>query len=205
MRSPGKITGSEAGIGTSRINSQGLAPRHSAASLLSSDLPSQGGGRSVKAACLPYCRRHHEPVGPLRSTGITPLPRYYGPIRHPLAVHPLPISGYRADLAPPLARWGEEGFSSRSTCPCHRAAALTPPERTAASARCDGPCCLRLSTVRLGLRGSSFSGPPLHSLTLRPGDSLTIHEMASRWASSSRFPSTMPSTLRGLWLLPRRD
>src|SRR2546425_2887296 len=149
--------------------------------------------------------RRREPVGPLRSTGITPLPRYYGPIRHPLAVHPLPISGYKVDLTLPLSRWGKEGFSSCSTCPCHRAVALTPPECVAASARCDGPCCLRLSTVRLGLRGSSFSGPPLRSLTLRPGDSLTIHEMASRWASPSRFPSTMPSTLRGLWLLPRRD
>jgi hypothetical protein len=83
----------------------------------------------------------------------TSLPSaHYGPIRHPLAVHPLPLAGYRAHLAPPLSRWGEEGFSSRSTCPRHRAAALTPPECPAASARYDGPCCLRPSTVKLGLR-----------------------------------------------------
>jgi hypothetical protein len=35
----------------------------------------------------------------------------------------------------------------------------------------DMVCCLRLSGCRLGLRGFAFSGPPLRSLTLRPGDS----------------------------------
>ena len=126
-------------------------------------------------------RRNLHPLGKCcyglqhRSTDITPLQRYRGPIRHPLAVRPLPrITGYSLDMAPPLSRWGEEGFSSRSTCPRHRAVALTPPERPAASARCDGPCCLRLSTVRLGLRGLSISGPPVRSLSLRPGDSLTL-------------------------------
>src|SRR5712692_9006812 len=89
-----------------------------------------------------------------------------------------PILTERADLAPPLSRWGEEGFSSRSTCPRHRAVALTPPEHPAASAGCDGPYCLRLSTVRLGLRGFGISGPPVRSLPLRPGDSLTILLMA---------------------------
>ena len=102
------------------------------------------------------------------------------PARHPLAVRPLPrVSGYSLDMAPPLSRWGEEGFSICSTCPRHRAVALTPPERPAASARCDGPCCLRLSTVRLGLRGLSLSGPPVRLLPLRPGDSLTTLSMAS--------------------------
>ena len=59
----------------------------------------------------------------------TSLPSaHYGPIRHPLAVCPLPrVAGYRANVAPPLSRWGEEGFSSRSTRPGHRAVALTPP------------------------------------------------------------------------------
>src|SRR5580704_4381123 len=39
------------------------------------------------------------PAGPLRSTAITPLPRYYWPLRHPLAVLPFPgVAGYRSDL-----------------------------------------------------------------------------------------------------------
>src|SRR5712692_2726234 len=141
----------------------------------------------------------------LRSTGITPLRRYYGPIRHPLAVRPLPrIPGYSLDMAPPLSRWGEEGFSSCSTCPRHRAVAITPPEWLAASARCDDPCCLRLSTVRLGLRGFGLSGPPVRSLPLRPGDSLTLLPRA--WSVGfrvlvSRHPATQ---VTGLWLLPRR-
>jgi hypothetical protein len=107
-------------------------------------------------------------------------------------------------MAPPLSRWGEEGFSSCSTCPRHRAVALTPPECPAASARCDGPCGLRLSTVRLGLRGSSISGPPVRSLSLRPGDSLTLLPRA--WSVGFRVSVSLhPATrVTGLWLLPRR-
>src|SRR6266849_3543921 len=135
----------------------------------------------------------------------TSLPSaHYGPIRHPLAVHPLPISGYKVGLAPPLSRWDEEGFSSCSTCPCHRAVALTPPERAVASARCDDPCCLRLSTVRLGLRTFGLSGPPVRSLALRPGHSLTILPMALS-VGFRVLVSLHPATrVTGLWLLPRR-
>ena len=43
---------------------------------------------------------------------------------------------------------------------------------------CDGPCCLRPHGCGLGLRGFALSGPPLRSLALRPGDSLTIPRMA---------------------------
>src|SRR5208337_598057 len=38
-------------------------------------------------------------AGPLRSTGITPLQRYFGPLRLPLAVNRFPgDAGYAADL-----------------------------------------------------------------------------------------------------------
>ncbi len=68
-------------------------------------------------------------AGRLRSTGITPLLRYYAPLRHPLTFSPLPgVSGYRAYLALAISRQGEEGFSSCSACPCHRAIATTPPK-----------------------------------------------------------------------------
>ena len=70
-------------------------------------------------------------AGPLRSTGITPLPRYCGPVRHPLAVGRFPgRTGYTAYPAPPISRRDEEGFSSCLTCPMHRAVAHTPPEGT---------------------------------------------------------------------------
>ena len=70
-------------------------------------------------------------AGSLRSTGITRLPSYCGPIRHPLAFSPLPgFAGYRTYLPPAISRRGEEGFSSCSACPCHRAVASTPPKWT---------------------------------------------------------------------------
>ena len=67
-------------------------------------------------------------AGPLRSADIAPLHRYYGPSRHPLVFGRLPgFAGYTAYLAPTISRRDEEGFSSCSACPCHRAVAFTPP------------------------------------------------------------------------------
>src|SRR5204862_2178979 len=49
-------------------------------------------------------------------------------IRHPLVFGRLPgVAGYTAYLAPAISRRDEEGFSSCSACPCHRAVASTPP------------------------------------------------------------------------------
>src|SRR5207248_2641017 len=65
---------------------------------------------------------------PLRSMGVTPLLGYYEPNRHRLAVSRFPgVAGYTAYPAPPIARSGEDGFSSCSTCPCHRAIPTTLP------------------------------------------------------------------------------
>src|SRR5215472_4667591 len=51
-----------------------------------------------------------------------------GPIRHPLAFDRLPrLAGYTIYLPPTISRRDEEGFSSYSVCPCHRAVAFTPP------------------------------------------------------------------------------
>ncbi len=38
------------------------------------------------------------------------------------------VTGYTTYLAPPISRWGAEGFSSCLISPGHRAVALTPPE-----------------------------------------------------------------------------
>jgi len=91
-------------------------------------------------------------------------------------------------------RWDEDGFSSCSTCPCHRAA----PNHPAGVASCLGqptacPCCLR-PTLEGSASGVNFlSRPPLGSLPLRPGDSLTIPKMA--WSVGFiRFVSSPDAT-----------
>ena len=114
----------------------------------------------------------------LRSTGVTPLRRYYQPLRHPLVFGQLPgVAGYMAYLAPPLSRRDEEGFSSGSTCPGYRAVAPTPPEGPAASAALRQFLLPSPSGWGLGLRVFALSGPPLRSLALRPGDSPAIPRM----------------------------
>jgi len=99
-------------------------------------------------------------AGPRRSADITPLHCYSGPSRHPLVFGRLPgFAGYTAYLAPTISRRDEEGFSSCSACPCHRAVTSTPPRWTSVSVS------LRLlmqpspSGWRLGPRGYSFSRP----------------------------------------------
>src|ERR1700757_2354479 len=98
-------------------------------------------------------------AGPLRSTDITPLPRYSGPSRHPLVFGRLPgVAGYTAYLAPAISRRDEEGFSSCSACPCHRAIASPPPRCTAGSV---SDRLLMLPSPfggRLGPRGYFFRG-----------------------------------------------
>src|SRR5712692_6800294 len=50
--------------------------------------------------------------------------------------HRLPVVAViRLLFAPPISRRGEEGFSSCSAHPCHRAVATTPPEWSVASVR----------------------------------------------------------------------
>src|SRR5262245_18947096 len=84
----------------------------------------------IKTACA---------AGSLRSVGITPFQRYYGPSRHRLVFHRFPgFAGYAMYLAPPISQWDEDGFSSCSTYPCHRATPTTPPkwDNASVSLRC---------------------------------------------------------------------
>src|ERR1700739_3001517 len=99
-------------------------------------------------------------AGPLRSTDITPLHRSYEPIRPPLAFGRLPgVAGYTAYLAPAISRRDEEGFSSCSACPCHRAIASTPPRCTAVSVSVRLVILPSPFGCRLGPRGYSLSRP----------------------------------------------
>src|SRR5205823_10339682 len=115
-------------------------------------------------------------VGSLCSTGITPLHHYYGPLRHPLIFSRFPgVAGYTTYLAPLVSQWDEEGFSSCLACPCLHAVAPTPPEWSAASASLRRPILPSPSRLQARPPGLSLSGPPVRSLTLRPGDSPPSH------------------------------
>jgi len=91
-------------------------------------------GFAVRRFAVRFASRVMRPIDWER-TGVTPLPRYYGPVLHPLVFGRLPgCAGYTAYLTPPLSRRDEEGFSSCSTCPGHRAVAPTPLEESASPA-----------------------------------------------------------------------
>jgi hypothetical protein len=65
----------------------------------------------------------------------------------------LPVSPVIRFPAPPISRRGEEGFSSCSAHPCHRAVATTPPECPAASVRLRRSMLPSLHDRELGLWG----------------------------------------------------
>ena len=128
--------------------------------------------------CLPCCWSRSQTAGSLRSTDITPLPRYCGPIRHPLAVPRFPgVAGYTGSL---LRRFRD---GARRASPVARRILVivlsllprqsVPPHRS----DCDVPCCLR-SIIESSASEVKISRPPLRSLSLRPDDSLTIPRMA---------------------------
>ena len=121
-------------------------------------------------------------AGPLPSTGVTRLPWYYQPLRHPLACQPT-SRGYTAylcsaDFSP--GRGGLLQLLSASSSPCRR---YHPAGVPSASLRC--VILLSSSEGGLSLPGFDVSGPPLRSLALRPGDSPTTLTVTCRWASKS--------------------
>src|SRR5580700_6804326 len=81
-------------------------------------------------------------AGSLCSANVTSRLHSYGPLRRPLLFGRFPgCSGYTVYLAPPLSRREEEGFSSCSARPCHRA--TTPPRnRASCQPAYPAPCCL---------------------------------------------------------------
>src|SRR3954467_5567145 len=61
--------------------------------------PFRGRGVSSAGPLPPLPGRGVSSAGPLRSTDVTPLPRYYRPLRHPLVFGRLPgVAGYTAYL-----------------------------------------------------------------------------------------------------------
>src|SRR2546428_3047944 len=81
------------------------------------------------------------------------LPRFVGPVRHPLAVGRFPgTPGYTPDLTPLISQRDEEGFSSCSMRLCHRAVAPSP-----AGAR---RRVSQTATARVAFTGESTARPP---------------------------------------------
>src|SRR5215469_11053228 len=108
---------------------------------------------------LPFCQSHYQQQGPFAPQPLQPLPRYYWPVRHPLAFLPLPgVAGYRSDL---LQRFLAGARRASPVClmrPCHRAVADTPPKWFAASVSLQRAMLLSPSSEGFGLWGDYFSG-----------------------------------------------
>jgi hypothetical protein len=66
-------------------------------------------------------------AGSLCSTGVTPLPRYYGPVRHPSRLRPTSLSVIGLTSLHGISPVGGRDFSSCPVTLCSRAAAFTPP------------------------------------------------------------------------------
>src|SRR5258708_3535431 len=119
-------------------------------------------------------------AGPLRSTAITPLRSYCGPLRHPLAFHRFPgFASYAVSLLPPSFMAGRGGLlplldiSFSPCCPYHPAGV---------SCRLGQPAtCHAAFAPKQGARPPDLyfvSRPLMGLLSLRPGNSLTILTMA---------------------------
>src|SRR6516164_8510420 len=122
------------------------------------------------------------PAGTVLLWAATSLQGHYSPSSLPRAppppsrLPPLPsCRGYRAYLAPPLSRRGEEGFSSCSTRPGHRAAANHPARVVAASV---SHSATRHAAFALRKRARPLELSPYEatsrSPSFRPDDSLPI-------------------------------
>ena len=92
---------------------------------------------------MPRLVRRMPPVGPLRSAGIAPLRRYYGPVRQALVFAALRLSARTATLLPRVFSAGRGALPCFHPCPCVRAAALYPAERRAPQIGFGSACCLR--------------------------------------------------------------
>src|ERR1035438_6344827 len=137
-------------------------------------------------------------VGPLRSTDITPLHRYYQPFRHPLVFRRFPgVAGYTAfcSIRFRMGRGGLlqlPGASLSSCCGYHparvprRCGQFAP--RHAAFARHPRARPLELDISR----------PPCLHLRYGPTTRSPSYRWLCRWTPKVQFPSPWPSKLQGV-------
>lgn len=145
-------------------------------------------------------------AGFLRSTDVTPLRRYCEPLRHPLVVSRFPgAAGYTAYPASALSGRDEEGFSSCSMCPGSRAVANHPAgatRRVDRSATCRAAFALTVAGSASG--ATHFRGHLSFTFVTARGTRTYPAGRVVEGLQHHRFPSGLPSKLRGFRLLPRQ-
>ncbi len=135
---------------------------------------------------------------PLRSASITLFRRYCGPGRHRLVFDRFPGWPVIRLPAPPISRWDEDGFTSCSTCPCHRAAPNHPAEVTCSrQSVCGTSCSLRPTIVGSAFGVEFCRGHHWVHLRCGPVTRSPSQGRLCRLASSASFPPRMQPKLRG--------
>jgi hypothetical protein len=163
-------------------------------------------GAFLRAPLPPVLVEELRAAGFLCSTGITPLPRYYEPIRHPLVVGRLPGgAGYTAYPASALSGRDEEGFSSCLMCPGRRAVANHPAGATRRVNRSATSRAAFALTVAGSASGAThFRGHLAFTfVTARTTRTCPVGRVVEG-LQVRRFPSGLPSQLRGFRFLPRQ-
>jgi hypothetical protein len=147
------------------------------------DYGSTSGGLDSRAPlsshpCLPSSE-DLPTAGSPRSTGVTPLHRYYGPILHPLAFDRFPGSPV---IRPTLLRPLPDG--TRRASPVAQRAVVAVPPLPPRRSRPPLSASLQLTMLPsprfhgLGLRYSLLTRLSVRSLSLQPGNSLTTPQVA---------------------------
>src|SRR5262249_52429440 len=164
-------------------------------------------GAFLTAPLPPVLPEELRTAGPLRSTAITPLPRYYEPLRHPLVVGRLPgAAGDTAYPASAVSGRDEEGFSSCSLCPGRRAGANHPAGATRPLHRLrSGHAAFALTVAGSASGATHFRGHLTFTcVTARTTRTYPTGRVVEG-LQGRRFPSGLPSQLRGFRFLPRQD
>ena len=156
--------------------------------------------------CLPCCQSRYKTAGPLPSTGVTRLPRYYQPLRHPLACQPISRCSRLYDLPCSAdfstGRGGLLQLLSASSSPCRRYHPARVSQRFSQSALRHAAFVLRKRTRPPDLmcsRGYLCVHSRYGPVTRRPPFTVAVSMGFS--SSVSLLPAIQAT---GLWLLPRR-
>jgi hypothetical protein len=164
-------------------------------------IPSTLPGRRGITPAFGYDAPHLSVGGTLTLLNNALLSAHYGPFRRPLLFGRLPgFAGYTDYL---LRRFHD---GRRRASPVAQRVLATVPPLPPRRSRVSVFASLRPSMLSspwgegFGLRDFHFSGLPVRSLTLRPGDSQSSFRRLCRWASGHWFPSSLPSKLQGCWL-----
>ena len=152
-------------------------------------------GAFVIHPSLPFCQSHYQQQGPFAPRPLQPLPRYYWPVRHPLAFLPFPgVAGYRSDL---LQRFLAGARRASPVClmrPCHRAVANTP--HKVVHRLSQFAACHAAFTQLRGIRPLAryFSRLLCVHCSLRPDGLLTTLKMALSINERFGFPLSLYSS-----------